>query len=65
MNTSNRMNIMLYIIIIIIDIPYLIHDGHEREEMEQQVLTHTWHPSIHKLLLSTGNNGSLHAWQYV
>ena len=41
-----------------------IHDGHEEERGGGMVLTHKWHPSINRLVISAGSDGSLHAWQF-
>ena len=40
------------------------HFGHEAEMADSSVLTHSWHPKIPKLLVSTSSDGSLHAWQW-
>lgn len=41
--------------------PLFTHDAHENTA---RVLTHVWHSTIPRLILSAGNDGSLHAWQY-
>ena len=42
-----------------------IHDGHE-DEMDSRVriLTHDWHFSNDRMLISAATDGSLHAWQF-
>jgi len=40
------------------------HKGHEAETLDCSVLTHSWHPSVAKLLVSTSTDGALHAWQW-
>jgi len=40
------------------------HKGHEAEAHDCSVLTHSWHPSVAKLLVSTSTDGALHAWQW-
>ena len=40
------------------------HFGHEAEMAHSLVLTHSWHPKMPKLLVSTSSDGSLHAWQW-
>jgi len=40
------------------------HKGHEAETDDSSVLTHSWHPSVTKLLVSTSTDGALHSWQW-
>jgi len=44
--------------------PLFAHFGHEAETADSTVLTHSWHPKMPKLLVSTSSDGSLHAWQW-
>ncbi|XP_033118290.1 WD repeat-containing protein 73-like isoform X2 [Anneissia japonica] len=41
--------------------PVFVHDGHMNSEL---VLSHTWHPTVRDLVLSSDNEGSLHAWKW-
>ena len=47
-------------------IPTFCHIGHwaEYEREEATVFAHRWHPTIPRLLLSSADDGSLHAWQF-
>jgi len=40
------------------------HFGHEADMRDGLVLTHSWHPKIPKLLVSTSCDSSLHVWQW-
>lgn len=46
--------------------PLFIHDGHTTPQEEASwVVNHIWHEEEPNLLLSAGNNGSLHAWEWL
>ena len=49
--------------------PVFTHHGHLAESNDfdgnLRVLNHLWHPSKDNLILSSANDGSLHAWQFV
>ncbi|XP_070539168.1 WD repeat-containing protein 73-like [Ptychodera flava] len=48
--------------------PLFIHEGHMSGGSTNQntvVLEHTWHPWKEHLLMSSGSDGSLHAWEFV
>ncbi|CAN0173528.1 unnamed protein product [Lampetra planeri] len=48
--------------------PSFVHKGHtvvEGDARDAQVTQHAWHPWRARTLLSAGNDGSLHAWEWV
>ncbi|XP_064639726.1 WD repeat-containing protein 73-like isoform X2 [Lineus longissimus] len=48
--------------------PLFVHDGHWKADglsTDVKIWTHSWHPEQSHLVLSSGTDGSLHAWDYV